>query len=97
MNILVLAAHPDDEVLGCGGSIYKHYKNGDNITVIFVSDGYMEDYSNEVFRSKKRKHAQESCDILGVNKVIFLGYEGARLEMISKAKINLHIESILRK
>jgi len=95
MKIVVLAAHPDDEVLGCGGSIYKHYKNGDTITVVFVSDGYMSDYNDEKFRNTKREHAKDSCEILGVNKTIFLGYEGARLEMVSKAKMNGHISKII--
>jgi len=97
MNIVVLAAHPDDEVLGCGGTIYKHSQNGDNVTVIFVSDGYMEDYNNEEFRTIKRNHAKESCDILGVNEVVFLGYEGARLELVSNSKINAHISQLIAK
>tara|TARA_B100001057_G_C22606385_1_gene854838 strand:+ start:263 stop:931 length:669 start_codon:yes stop_codon:yes gene_type:complete len=38
-NILVIAAHPDDEVLGCGGALINHKKKKDNITVIILSDG----------------------------------------------------------
>ena len=38
-NILVLAAHPDDEVLGCGGTIAKYSKEGHFIHVAFMSDG----------------------------------------------------------
>lgn len=95
MNILVIAAHPDDEVLGCGGTMYKHALNGDNVTVVYVSDGYMVDYNDNEFRNIKRQHAQESCDILNVKNVIFLGYEGARLELVSNSKINAHISKII--
>ena len=38
--ILVVAAHPDDEVLGCGGTLAKYAKNKNNIVnVLFISDG----------------------------------------------------------
>jgi N-acetylglucosamine malate deacetylase 1 len=38
-NILVIAAHPDDEVLGCGGTIAKHVDNGDKVFILFLADG----------------------------------------------------------
>ena len=30
-NVLLVVAHPDDEVLGCGGTLLKHAKNNDKI------------------------------------------------------------------
>ena len=39
MNILVLAAHPDDEVLGMGGTIKKFTKNGNNVKVVIFATG----------------------------------------------------------
>ena len=38
-RVLVIAAHPDDEVLGCGGTIAKHADNGDEINILIVSEG----------------------------------------------------------
>ena len=38
-NILVIAAHPDDEVLGCGGTMARHRANGDKVAVLFIADG----------------------------------------------------------
>lgn len=38
-NIIVVAAHPDDEILGCGGTLLKHVAKGDNVFILFVSEG----------------------------------------------------------
>ena len=38
-NVFVIAAHPDDEVLGCGGTLLKHINEGDKVYVLFVSEG----------------------------------------------------------
>ena len=38
-NILVVASHPDDEVLGCGGTLYNLKKKGAKISALFLSDG----------------------------------------------------------
>ena len=38
-SVLIVAAHPDDEVLGCGGTIKKLTKSGNKVNIIFISDG----------------------------------------------------------
>ena len=38
-KVLVVVAHPDDEVLGCGGTIAKHIDNGDIVSVLILADG----------------------------------------------------------
>ena len=39
MKILVIVAHPDDEVLGMGGTMLKHFKDGDSVTVAYLTTG----------------------------------------------------------
>ena len=39
MKYLVIAAHPDDEVLGCGGSIAKWTNNGHEVNLLIMSEG----------------------------------------------------------
>ena len=57
MNILIIAAHPDDEVLGCGGTLLKHSQNKDNIYWLIVSDG------DEKFGWNKRKILERKKEI----------------------------------
>lgn len=38
-KVMVIAVHPDDETLGCGGTILKHLSDGDFVSVVFVTDG----------------------------------------------------------
>jgi len=39
MNVLIVVAHPDDEVLGMGGTIAKHSSNGDKVSIIYLTTG----------------------------------------------------------
>ena len=38
MNILVIAPHPDDEILGCGGTLLKHQNCGDQIHIVYITE-----------------------------------------------------------
>jgi len=53
MNVLVLAAHPDDEVLGCGGTIIKHVERDDEISIVILGDGITSRYKTEELNTKK--------------------------------------------
>ena len=50
-NILVVAAHPDDEILGCGATIAKFAKQGSKVNILIVSEGIT---SRDKFRDIKK-------------------------------------------
>lgn len=69
-KILIIAAHPDDEVLGCGGTIAKLRKSGCKVNLLFLSDGEnsrleKKDENKNLYR---QKCAINALKILGVNK-----------------------------
>ena len=39
MKILIIVAHPDDEILGMGGTILNHTKKGDDVTIVYLTTG----------------------------------------------------------
>ena len=63
MNVLVFAAHPDDEVLGMGGTIAVHVDRGDAITVVCLTDGSSTQYPDDpILREQKNAEAQAAAN-----------------------------------
>jgi LmbE family N-acetylglucosaminyl deacetylase len=73
---LVLAPHPDDEAVGCGGTLAVLTEQGAEVTVAFASDGDATRGAgipaDEVAR-RRRGEAEESCAVLGCARPRFLG------------------------
>ncbi len=74
MNILVIAPHPDDESIGCGGTICLHTDRGDHVAAVFLTSGEfaLSDLPREKAWAIREGEAQESADILGITSVTFL-------------------------
>jgi LmbE family N-acetylglucosaminyl deacetylase len=76
--VLVLAPHPDDETMGCGGTLALHARQGDPIHVLFVCSGIQGDpdgyFPREQLPALREAEAREAAADLGVGKLTFLGY-----------------------
>lgn len=73
-KILVVAAHPDDEVLGCGASIAKHVAKNDKVRVLLLGEGVtsrrkLSETQKEKLIVQLRKMTQKAARILGVEKI----------------------------
>jgi len=98
-NILVIAPHADDEVLGCGGTIYKHHLNKDNVYVAIMTDaskGAPEIFSNQDI-IKIRKEALKAHKILGVTETIFFDFPAPKLNQYPIYKIAEKIRLLIKK
>ncbi len=89
-KILVIAAHPDDETIGCGGAIIKHIRNGDSVSVLTISDG---ETSRDV-NDKKQRNSNfiKAMESLGVKNFDNLDYPDQRLDVVSLLDIIQNIE-----
>jgi LmbE family N-acetylglucosaminyl deacetylase len=90
-KVLIIAAHPDDEVLGCGATIAKHINNGDEVQIVFLADGFG---SRDNGRSRDNLALQAS-KILSCNKPIFLNLPDNKLDTVPFLDIVQHIESVI--
>lgn len=71
-RVLILAPHPDDEVLGCGGAIMRHAQAGDPIHVVVVTDGAFGPDGDEVaYRSAREREATCAAAVLGYGEPSF--------------------------
>jgi LmbE family N-acetylglucosaminyl deacetylase len=102
MNVLCVAAHPDDEVIGVGGTLARHAGSGDSVSVCILSDGVTSRYDDETEEmeaeiSRRRERARAVCEALGVEDVTFYGFPDNRLDSVPLLDIVQTIEDEIRR
>jgi LmbE family N-acetylglucosaminyl deacetylase len=101
-TVVVFAPHPDDETLGCGGTIVKKLASGYDVIVVVMTDGrhalsnafgILQNPTPEEIKAIRKSEAIEAMQILGVprNNILFLDFEDGTL-----ARANNHKELILK-
>jgi len=99
MNYLVIAAHPDDEILGAGGSMAKWSKSGDKVNILIMAEGSTSrDYTRDTIAHKKKlmalkKAATEAAKTLGVVSVELIGLPDNRMDSLDLLDIVKVIEN----
>jgi LmbE family N-acetylglucosaminyl deacetylase len=92
---IVFAPHPDDEILGVGGTIAKLVESGWDITVVIVTKGFTPMFDEELIE-RGRKEAKEAHSFLGVKRTIFLDkYPAAKLDQVSHSELNHDLEMVM--
>lgn len=100
-TIMVIAAHPDDEVLGCGGAIARHAESGNPVYVLILGEGILSRYEDRKIADKKeicslRSDSKAAASILGVKKIFFLNFPDNSFDSVLILKIIKEIERIKR-
>ena len=103
MNVLIIAAHPDDEILGMGGTILKHTTNNDRVTIVYLATGIAARKSDHQLKSKEdkklqneilelRKHSKKAAKILQVTDVKFYDFPDNQMDSVTLLNVVKAIE-----
>lgn len=98
--VLVVAAHPDDEVLGCGGTIARHVAMGDVVHLVFFTDGVGARHAvarggghgGEV--ALRNQSASRASDVLGTKPPIFFDFPDNRLDSVELLDLAKAVEGV---
>lgn len=92
-RVLVIAAHPDDEALGCGGTMARHALAGDSVDVVFMADGVFSRDAADL--DARRDSARKSCTILGANTPAFFDFPDQKLDTVGFLAVVQAIEPVI--
>jgi LmbE family N-acetylglucosaminyl deacetylase len=95
-KLVVIAPHPDDETLGCGGTIARFAGSGTEVSVLVVSGHLPPLYDPEAFATTHRE-ALAAFKILGVAQSEFLKIPATQVRDVPVAELNGRIDAFLRK
>lgn len=93
-RVLCVAAHPDDEVLGCGGTLARHAAEGDEVHILFLADGE----TSRVIKALPNRNfmAHAAMKVLGAKSVDFLDYRDQMLDAVPMLELTQKIEDRAR-
>ncbi len=95
MKVLVLAAHPDDELLGLGGTVARHADAGDEVIGVVASEGATSRYASEAAPALEAS-CRAAAEILGIREVRFLGFADQRMDTVPLIEVTQRIEAVVR-
>ena len=101
-SVLVVAAHPDDEILGCGGTLAKHVFNGDKVNILIVAEGSTSRSPQRDLKLHRNNldnlysEAIKASQILGVTDLKILDFPDNRLDSIDLIEITKKIEEAIK-
>ncbi|MEW6382243.1 MAG: PIG-L deacetylase family protein [bacterium] len=93
-RVLVIGAHPDDELLGCGGTLALHARAGHYVVAVIACEGESLRYGKAGVR--QNTHIQCASQKLGIQDLHLLGFSDQRLDTLTLTDIISPLEQIIR-
>lgn len=95
MNVLVIAVHPDDETLGCGGTILKHVEHGDSVHWLIITTASESLGYSKTFIESREIQIEQVAKAYGFKSVSKLGLPTTRLHTVDFSEIVRSIQAVL--
>jgi LmbE family N-acetylglucosaminyl deacetylase len=97
MNVLVIAAHPDDEVLGCGGTIARFAKEGHAVSILILANGLTSRADFDPVKDAGQvaihhERARRAGSLLGAKEVNLAGFPDQKMDTVPLLEITQAIE-----
>lgn len=92
MRVLTVAAHPDDETLGAGGTMARLTGQGHEVWVCILTDGVTARHRHV---EQQQECARRATDVLGVSQVVFVGLPDQRLDSLALLDVITPIEKCI--
>ncbi|HZT59154.1 MAG TPA: PIG-L deacetylase family protein [Pyrinomonadaceae bacterium] len=97
-NVLVIAAHPDDEVIGVGGTIAAHAAAGDSVFVLILTEGASVQFPGDEGKAAlKKRQALAAAELLGAREVFAGDFPDQRLDATPIIEVNRFVENVARR
>ena len=93
-RVLVVAAHPDDELLGAGATLAKHVASGDEVHALVLSEGARSRYADDMV-DVLAASANEAAKVLGLSSVTLGGLPDQRLDTLPLLELTAVIEQVV--
>lgn len=95
-TVIIISSHPDDEILGAGGTLLKHKANGDKIVWLIVTNISTQDGFSQSRVDSRQEEIQQVADALGIEKVYKLDYPTMSLSSSTLIKLIPEISKIFQ-
>jgi LmbE family N-acetylglucosaminyl deacetylase len=91
---LVISPHPDDEVIGAGGTIARHVAEGDEVSLCIVTQGYSPPWPVDTVEIARRQ-VEAATTVLGIKGTVFLGFPTVKLNTVPNADLTTALRKVV--
>jgi len=94
VRILVVSAHPDDEVIGAGGTLARHVAQGDDVYWCVVTEGYNPPWPEEML-AEARQQIYDVQGFLGIKQVSLCGFPTVKLNTVPSIELTSALQTVI--